>query len=784
MPRSRAADRLALLVTLLVFGLILNRWFGPVLRHPTEYLFDPRGDGLKNYYTLAYYLRYDAGTHFTGLNYPFGEHVVFTDNQPLVAFLGRAAQHLLGLPAASAVGIINLLLLLSQFLTVALLYLIGRRALLPGWFAGGLALLLVLLSPQQQRLLGHYALGYSFVFPLIWYCLLRAMDVQALHPRRWTAVYVLVTTLAGLIHPYHLMLGTVFAAASVLVWLLRAQARPGAEKRALLRRAGPRLLLAVALPIVLFQLWLHLTDGIPDRPANPYGFLVANATWQSVFTPSSGPLRPFWEAIFHSQEGSFEGTAYVGLVVTLVALLTVVRLLGQLARGRWRRALRPAEPAALQASAWAAVLVLLFACAYPFRWGLESLVQYLGPLRQFRALGRFAWVFYYVAGIYAGFYLHLLYRYLRQRRAAPVAYGLLALAVALWGAEGWLYFSERARQARVSTQAYTLLNAARPFTERLALGSRAATDFQAILPLPYFHEGSEKFTIKRGDESAAQSMRAALELHLPLATDKLSRTSITQSLALVQLLSNALLPKTILGQLPSTKPLLIVATHEKQEPAERALLAQAHLLFDSPGLALYELPLTAFASTGPAAAARFAARRDSLQPGAGGLLLAGAGTAVHHLDFAGQSGPDVISGAASGGLQGQGPREVLRVPLPAADTAGYEVSVWCWARARAALPALYVQQPAADGSLLMLGQAIGTQSTDVFGDWVRLSAVVHPRADGGPARITLDGDDYVVDELLVRPRATAVYQSLADGRVRFNNFPLPAPGPRLQPAPR
>ena len=44
------------------------------------------GDGYKNYYTLAYYLNYDHGAHFSGMNYPFGENVLFTDNQPAVAW--------------------------------------------------------------------------------------------------------------------------------------------------------------------------------------------------------------------------------------------------------------------------------------------------------------------------------------------------------------------------------------------------------------------------------------------------------------------------------------------------------------------------------------------------------------------------------------------------------------------------------------------------------------------------------------------------------------------------
>src|ERR1700722_3501049 len=45
------------------------------------------GDGYKNFYTICYYLKYDSGAHFTGMNYPYGENVVFCDAQPMVVWI-------------------------------------------------------------------------------------------------------------------------------------------------------------------------------------------------------------------------------------------------------------------------------------------------------------------------------------------------------------------------------------------------------------------------------------------------------------------------------------------------------------------------------------------------------------------------------------------------------------------------------------------------------------------------------------------------------------------------
>ena len=41
------------------------------------------GDGTKNLYTFLYHILYEKGTWFHGMNYPYGEHLVFTDAQPL-----------------------------------------------------------------------------------------------------------------------------------------------------------------------------------------------------------------------------------------------------------------------------------------------------------------------------------------------------------------------------------------------------------------------------------------------------------------------------------------------------------------------------------------------------------------------------------------------------------------------------------------------------------------------------------------------------------------------------
>jgi hypothetical protein len=56
MPLKKHFSILTLLVACF---LVLAAFFGDILFHPNSYSFPQRGDVLKNYYTPAYYLKYN-----------------------------------------------------------------------------------------------------------------------------------------------------------------------------------------------------------------------------------------------------------------------------------------------------------------------------------------------------------------------------------------------------------------------------------------------------------------------------------------------------------------------------------------------------------------------------------------------------------------------------------------------------------------------------------------------------------------------------------------------------
>src|SRR4026207_243076 len=93
--------------------LVVLWFFAPVVRHPNSYFFSAGPDGIKNYYIPAYYIRYDQGIHFSGMNYPYGEHSLYTENQFPISILLQFVQHHFYNVADKTTAIINLLMILS-----------------------------------------------------------------------------------------------------------------------------------------------------------------------------------------------------------------------------------------------------------------------------------------------------------------------------------------------------------------------------------------------------------------------------------------------------------------------------------------------------------------------------------------------------------------------------------------------------------------------------------------------------------------------------------------------
>ena len=131
---SRREHFLPLVLALSWLALFWRDW---ILHAPSRMLMHGGVDGIKNYYTLSWFLEHNVSwTTFEGMNHPYGDLTVYTDGHPLLAWILR----LLGVGGGDAVGILNLVLLFSLVPATWLTWDIFKRLNVPSKPGAGLAL--------------------------------------------------------------------------------------------------------------------------------------------------------------------------------------------------------------------------------------------------------------------------------------------------------------------------------------------------------------------------------------------------------------------------------------------------------------------------------------------------------------------------------------------------------------------------------------------------------------------------------------------------------------------
>ncbi|MBI1194049.1 MAG: hypothetical protein GC205_12900 [Bacteroidetes bacterium] len=752
-----------LLLTALLLG-AMALLFGDLFWHPNHYLFATGGDGLKNYFTAAWAVRYDQGLRFTGMNYPFGEHLTYTDAQPLLVGLMRVLQRL-GLSLDARVpGVLNALMLFSLLPAAWCMRRIGRHYGLPEGLALLTALLVVLLSPQIHRWQGHYALGYVCFVPLLWWGVLRLR--ASARPWIWTLWLFAVVAGFGLVHLYYLMIG------AFMLWLYAGVL--GGLRIKQWRSVWPDVLRVGGAGVLAFlavYLFLHWTDLTRDRPAAPFGFTYYRAGLKTVFFSPTSPVLGLLRHRISIPAEQAEGLGYVGipgvLLVFWLALRFLRRLGGRLlgfaagrggrlsVRGRamlasgagigtpaarwqclWRSAC-PVLPDDLAVWVLSALLMLFLAMALPFRWGLEHWLDYVAPLKQFRSPGRLVFVFYPVWALFAAVMLHRWYRAMAMRGHAQAGAVLLVLLIGAWAAEAVAH-ARHFRQTVVEPNAL----ASQTFNVALQDGGHSPEQFQAILALPFYHMGSEKLYIDKGNSAMGWGMQAAYQTGIPLLNVMMSRTSLSQTLATTSLVSRYG-PEPAFVQRLDERPILLLINRVFTDPRsddrfsdrERALILAADTVYLGPDFSLWSL--------------------DPKLLGAGSVPLTDPA-----LEREGVLWHDGFDQGSEEGLFGKaqtrevGPWQLAEVPLQDAVWSPedrVEVSLWLKAYLdHSSFPEVLLEWLDGQGQPLWAGYIITKQTLDVQPGWVRASRILEPMPEATALRISVEGVQIAADGLLVQ----------------------------------
>ncbi|MBN1821458.1 MAG: hypothetical protein JW833_12110, partial [Prolixibacteraceae bacterium] len=376
---------ITIVVTMLISSVALFFIFKPVLQHPNAYLYSKGGDAVKSYFNFSYYLKHDEGIKHDGINYPYGDHLQYINSHPLYVQIMKFVDKNIYPIGNHGVAILNLTMILSLLLAIPFIYLILRKFSLPRCYAATVAIILLFLTPQFERILGHFEMVYAFFIPMFWYLLIRWKEGKK--QWLWATLLVLAGLVGGFTSAYYASFYAIFLLGVLFVELWKN--RKDLKKY---RKTALFLFILAIIPLVVVKGLVSLTDWVTDRPNNPYGFYVYYANFLSVFLPFISPLKTLLGNVIN-MDFQWEGRSYVGLPATLLVISMFITGFYNLISKKkvsWR-IFAPGKK--MNSFFFAAILVLLFAMCIPFKYGFGFLLDLLPPIKQFRALGRFTWIF-------------------------------------------------------------------------------------------------------------------------------------------------------------------------------------------------------------------------------------------------------------------------------------------------------------------------------------------------------------------------------------------------------
>jgi len=555
----------------------LSYFYSPILFHPSSYLFGETGDAIKNYFCYEWHVQNDKSfINYTGTNYPFGEQHVFTDGNPLLSNLVKALPFLKNY----SIAIFNLSLLFSIIVTALLLFSILKEFKVSNWFSILSSIGIAILSPQTLRLTGHFTLSYSFFIPLVIYLLILFETRE--QKNKYTLLICFVLLCSFFIHPYLGMILTsmVFLYHFIKLFLFY---------KLIVQIIFPFFLQSI-FPVLFYFIFLKVTDWHTNRISNPYGFFFYIARIESVLVSSLPPFRHMLSQIIKIREQNWEGLAYIG-ISSLFALLYLPFLVFSKRKKLIVFLGDNKNMVVLLMLTLASVFLLIFSMGYPFKWGGEWILDAVPLIKQFRSPGRFAWVFYFMATISSTI---ILSKYFLKGINLQIRNTLISAILILFSVEG-LPFHKQITHNGFAKNCFDKSNLNEEMKQICVAINKVKP--QAIIPLPFFHMGTDYFCFNGTEKIKTASFFVAFNTGTPILGNCTDRTSLDEAKALVQLFSSSLFRKELSQFVKSKAPFCILYSKELLEEEEQNILLKGRIIIETQNYLVEEiLPAELFAN--------------------------------------------------------------------------------------------------------------------------------------------------------------------------------------------
>jgi hypothetical protein len=763
---DKIAYRKWLLMTIVFAVCIITCTLPGIMIHPWHQGPDLWGDGGKNTFAYLYHILYDKGSWFTGMNYPYGEHIIYTDGQPL---LSVTLGHFNGITIAQSLIVMWWLLGMSYILSVVYLWKIlvhfGVKPFLAMIFAG----LIAMLSPQIFGLQGHFGLAYGCIVPMLFYW---GVKYNATPHWKFPVYIFLLGSVAVFLHPYFSALLLIWVSFYAVGYFIFIKAPSGNK----IRHVAP-LVVSIVLLFTFITIVIKITDPIKDRPANPYGMLEYCTTGEQIFTSYHSLIWKYVKdkvpAVAVSEGG--EGCCYPGVIVLAIVVFSIA---GRIRN--WRK--KKQKPGLADVTAFSpiwpfiAFASLLFSMGVPFLWHMEWLLKYATAFRQFRTLDRFSWIFYYMITVYGVVILSSWYSKKLSENKKALAYTVMTAALVIWGIEagGYIVYERENLSDGRDNYAALLGKKNNDWTGFLSGHQYGANNFQALLVLGFCEIGTDKLWLGKEKDlwGMYKGFIAGLQLHLPIVDAMMARSSWSEIEKQVKIAAGPYVHKPILDDIKSDKPfLLLYRSEDPPDPDQGYLIAASDFIGHFDECDVFACYPARIRANDKMKADSICAILPSIRDGDTCVKYTGPWY-VNHFDT-GKAGNILFGGGALPEIK-QFETAVAQIPLkPVYDKQVYEFSCW-FLLGSEDYSSPYFKLDILDGmgNVISTTDVLTKESTDNHGLWFRAQAFVSIPANCTVVKCRLfnepDNTYKVMDELMLRP-ADAVIISKAKGRTMVNN---------------
>jgi hypothetical protein len=745
-------------------------FYGKVAFQPNNYLFNNEGDAIKNYFTYCYHIKHDVSyLNFQGMNYPYGEHILYTDCHPVFAIIFKFLSSKIEFFSNYSIGILNFLMILSIFLTFIVCYFLLKEFKINNWFSLLFSIGITMLSPQIFRLGGHLSLSYSIAIPLSW--LLIIISSKNTKNICYTFLLFINNLFWIFIHAY---LGIIILFFLTLIVI----GNYISDKQRMTKIVHYfQIISAIFFPIVIFYLLSLLTDTHTGRTDNPSGFFLYNAEFDDIFLPNHPPLRTFLDSLTGNIiKQQWEAWSYVGITTTIVFLFLIIFSIAKIIKRDRISILNDVfSSSLLNISLISAFIVLLFAMAFPFKQ-FPNLINYFTFLKQFRATGRFTWPFYFVSMVFAASFFREIYsRSLKQ----GIKYFVLTICI-LAGIfniiEGLPYHIETSENLVKSSNIFKKEYLSPSY--QAAVKSINPTSFQAIITLPFYYQGSESFSRPRNNETVRASIIMSYHTGIPVICANLTRTSIWESKNIVQIISPSFYKKNIMKDMHDKRPFLVIRTRDLITKYEEGILQKCNIVYSSDEISIYSISRDElFRNNARTILNKYFQDKPSLFSRES-FYLSDNSSFFFYDGFEGLKSDKPFRG--KGGFQSikKGTNTLAEFPPNTfSPVKKYHVSIWMFNGIKDALNLwfrLMVEEYDKENRTYELTTIIPEQSEVIYGNWSLVEGSFQVKNTRDKVHIVTKGQNdskaaFFADDLLVKEESTDVYKLNKIGDTLFYN---------------